>query len=399
MSLLHRPGPWTTIRKVALISFVAQLQFYVPVLTPYLQARGLSLAQIASLQSVLLWTQLALEVPTGVIADRLGHRWGYTLALAVQALGQATFLLARDYWAFVLAQVITGAGFAFASGSVDALVYESLPATDRTGAMQRAKGRIGAAFQFGNIAAWIGGGALVADLRLERIGLAIALSILATSVACALTLSLHEPRATEAPVVSSSRLLLRDGVQLFRRNRRLRRIVLVYLLTNAFGAHLLVLYQAYFLRAGVPGVWFGLALGLGSALALFGQRWAYLLVRGLGLRRGLFLATALPGALYLALAATSRPAPAVLLFCLQWGAIQIGAPLFAGYLNGHIPDGARATALSLINAVVSIYVGLLGLIVGRLAEASLPAAFALMGGLVLVGSVAFRIDERHVSAT
>lgn len=108
--------------------------------------------------------------------------------------------------------------------------------------------------------------------------------------------------------------------------------------------------------------------------------------------------TALPGALSLALAAITQPAPAVTLFCLQWGAIQVPAPLFAGDLNERLPSSYRATVLSLLTVARSTDVGLVGLIVGGLAATALPAAFALMGVLVLGGALLFRINERHLDS-
>ena len=57
--------------------------FFVPVMTPYLREEGLGMARIAGLQTVLLWAMLIAEVPTGVIADRLGHRRSYQIALGM----------------------------------------------------------------------------------------------------------------------------------------------------------------------------------------------------------------------------------------------------------------------------------------------------------------------------
>ncbi len=388
---------WSTTRKVALVSFLAQLFFYIPMITPYLLARGLTLVQINGLQAILVVTQLALEVPTGVLADRIGRKWSLTVAMACQVLAEGTFLLARDYPTFVLAQVFAGTGYALASGTVDALVYDSLPPGDRTEAMQRAKGLIGAARESASVVAYAAGGLIAASLAIGRITVAITLTVIAMAAAFGATFLVREPprsSGSEDPVGSLA--LLREGVHLLRRNARLRQIVLLYLLTNSFGTYLLLLYQAYFLKAGVPGAWFGLALAAGSVLAVLGQRYAYLLPQMLGTRRGVLAATALPGVLYLLMALTFQPVVAVLLFCVQWGATFVAAPLFSGYVNAHIPSSYRATALSLVNLLVSLYLALMGPLIGWVAEASIAYAFTLMGVLVLAGALALRIEERHV---
>ncbi len=393
----RRSRPWTTTRTVALVAFFAQLYFYIPALTPYLQARGLSLAQINLLQALLIGTGLLLDVPTGVLADRIGRRWSYSAALACQVLGEGTFLLARDYGVFLLAQVVAGAGYALASGSVDALVYESLPAEDRSAAMQRAKGTVGAAVQFASVIAYLAGGVLIADLKLAHIVFAIQLTVLSMIVAFGGSFFIREPyRAADAAVDADTRrpdawLLLREGLSLLRRNRSLQRVVLVYLLTSAFPAYLLVLYQPYLLRSGVSGSWLGVSLGLGSALALIGQRYAYALEAAVGTRRAVLAVTAAPGVLYLLMAAVGQPVLAIGLFCAQWGVIPVKEPLFSAYLNRHIPDAQRATVLSLVNTLLSVYVALMGPVIGIVADAALPTAFSLLGVVVLGGALALRI--------
>src|SRR5690606_3007162 len=101
-----------------------------------------------------------------VLADRVGHRRSYQVSLFMAALGEAITLLADTYPEFLLGQVVAGTGFAFASGSVDALVYESLPHSDRGLRMQRAKGQIGAAIQLAALIAYSIGGWITRELTM-----------------------------------------------------------------------------------------------------------------------------------------------------------------------------------------------------------------------------------------
>ncbi|MGI8403563.1 MAG: hypothetical protein ACR2OE_02120, partial [Thermomicrobiales bacterium] len=172
---------------------------------------------------------------------------------------------------------------------------------------------------------------------------------------------------------------------MIRHNKRLQRVMLLSLVANAFGAHLLVFYQDYFLQAGVSGHWFGLALSLGSVVAIGTQLVAWRMIPLLGTRWAMILATGIPGVLYLLMALNHHPGLAVLLFIVQWGAVQLSGPLFSGLFNEHLEDGARATSLSLISGLVTVYVGAMGIFLGWLAGRSLPLMFGLMGCLVLLG--------------
>lgn len=152
------------------------------------------------------------------------------------------------------------------------------------------------------------------------------------------------------------------------------------------------LIQPYFSRLGLPGVGFGLAFSLASALGLLGTRYAYLVDRLVGSRRALLIGTALPGVIYLALAATGHPAVAVALFCLESGAAAVKGPLLSAYLNARVPSQSRATVLSVVSVLGSLYVGAMGLIFGWIADTSVPGALVCMGATVLAGTLLLRVN-------
>ena len=392
-SLWSRTQGLSIAQRVAIISFFGQLYFFVPVMTPYLRGEGLSMAQIAGLQTMLLWAQLVMEVPTGVLADRLGHRRSYQLALALSVGAEISFLFAQNYGMFLLSQVIAGTGFAFASGSVDAYVYESLPTLNRTQGMQRARGQIGAAIHLASVVAYGTTAVVAADLSHSRMVLTLLMGIVGLSIAVLLGLTLRDHPGTERPAHQPTSVhLLRTGWRSIRQSRQLQRVMLLSLVADAFGAHLLVFYQDYFLQTGVSGRWFGLALSLGSVVAVGTQLVAWRLTPRFGTRRAMLLATGIPGVLYLGMALNNQPGVAVMLFVVQWGAIHLSGPLFAGLYNEYLGDAARATSLSLISGIVTVYVGAMGIVLGWLAGQSLAIMFGLMGVLVLLGAVLVRLD-------
>ncbi|MDQ3540064.1 MAG: MFS transporter [Chloroflexota bacterium] len=317
------------------------------------------------------------------------------LGAATQSRGDH---IAREYPAFLLIQVITGTGFAFASGSVDAIIYDSLPEGDRT-PMQRAKGLIGAATQTGSVVAYSIGGVIAADLSLSRMTITIVMGATAVAMAATLSFGLREPPDHAQRVQPDSIALVRSAWRAIRETPELRRVIGLAIATCAFGAHLLVFYQQYFLETGVPGLWFGLGLSIASVAVVVAQYVAWRLPIAVGTRRAMLIATRTPGVLYIAMAINSNPWGAVVLFVMQWGMIHLSVPLFAGLFNAYLPDEARATGLSVITAVITVYVGVGGVAFGWLAGRSLPLTFAVIGTIVIVGAIAIRLpDERPVVA-
>lgn len=387
-----------TVTLVALVSLLTGLYFYLPVMTLYLQYKGLSLVEINLLNALLLGSQFVAEVPTGVLADRLGRKRSWIIGLVLQFLGELLFFFASSFWLFALIQVIAGFGFAFMSGCVEALVYESLPAERRNAAMKRALGLISAAVRFANLLAFSLGGWLVRDLEPQSYSFAILLTVISVGLGLLVACFVRDlPTSSHAGQSPSAPQLFRAGVQLLQHNKGLRRLVLLGVLSDPFGFYLVALYQPYFVRADVPGQWFGYALAIGSLLAMVCDRYGYLLEERLGLRKGMLLGTGLPGLLYLVMALQFEPFGAILLFILQYGSMNAIRPTLRAYINDHVPDVQRATTLSLIQLLSTVYLAAMGVVWGLVAEWSLTGMFVAMGLVVLLAAWYLRVHEGDVT--
>ncbi len=381
------------VTKLGLAYFFATLYFYIPVSPLYLQSKGLNFVQINSLWGIIVGTMFLTEVPTGVVADRIGRKRSINIAFALQVVGEVIFIFSGSYWLFALAAVVGGLGFAFSSGAVEALVYDSLKAERREEEMSKAMGFIAAAQRSANLIAFAIGGLLIIDLTQERFVLAIIVTAGAVFIGWLISLTLHESPSAALPEDRDSSLqLVRDGLKLLRDDRQFRRLVLLALVSVPFIDYLLNLYPPRFVALGVPSVWLGLALALASALSILGARYAYWIEARLGTRRSFRLVTSLPGVLYLVMAAVVVPPLAVLVFCTLYASTSLKDPIFSGHLNRHIESKNRATVLSLISMFSGVYVALMGLFIGRIADVSLGYAFVFMGTVVLAGSLVFRVD-------
>jgi MFS family permease len=394
------PFGWGNVTKLGLAYFFSTLYFYIPVGTLYLQSRGLNYLQINSIWGIIVATMFLTEVPTGVIADRVGRKAAINLALGLQVLGEVVFVFARGYPLFVLSAVIGGAGFAFASGCVEAVVYESLRERGREGEMTRAMGYIEAAQRLANLIAFSLGGILVRNLTQERFVTAIVATACAVAIGFAISLSVRAKRPAgdadgKEQTAADSLALVRDGLALVRGNRQFARLVLLALLTIPFVDYLGSLYPPHFVDAGVPPLWFGLARALAVGLCVIGARYAYWLEKRLGPQVALLVATGLPGLLYLAMAWVSHPVYSVLAFLVLFGSTSLRGPILSGQMNAHIQSENRATVLSLISAVSGIYVSAMGLVFGWIADRTLYHAFLAMGVVVLGGALALGVRGRY----
>ena len=58
------------------ISLLQGMVFYAPIATLYRTAQGVTISQIALIESISLILSLLFEVPWGVLADRIGYKIG-----------------------------------------------------------------------------------------------------------------------------------------------------------------------------------------------------------------------------------------------------------------------------------------------------------------------------------
>jgi MFS family permease len=386
------PFGWGNIAKLSLIYFVSTLYFYAPVATLYLQGRGLNYLQINSLWGIIVGTMFLTEIPTGMLADRLGRKRAISIALALQLVGEIIFVFADTYWLFALASIAGGLGFAFSSGCIEALVFDSLEAVGRDSAMSEAMGSIDAAQKLGNLLAYVVGGLLTVTLTDGRFLLAVVLTACAVAIGFLTTLTLKETHlARPANGRVRSLALLADGIRTLRHNRTFVGLVLLSLATVPFADYLLGLAQPRLIAAGTPALWLGLSRAIGAGVSILGARYAYRLESLVGPKVSLFLVTALPGVMHLLMAMVAHPAGSVLVFCGLVGSTSLRGPILSGHVNRHIESQNRATVLSLISMFSGIYVALMGLVIGRIGDVSLPMAFATMGAIVLIGAVIFGV--------
>ncbi len=379
-----------------LITFFAALYFYHPIITLYFQQRGLNFVQINSLWAIIIGAQSLSEVPTGIIADKIGRKYSIIIALALQLAGEVIYVFANNYLLFALVSVIAGLGFAFSSGCFEAMIYDSLKEEGREEEMQKVAGLNHSFGQLAIIIGSFGCSFIAADLEMDSFIFLIIITACSVATALLVSFFLKEPSTEYKRSAQSSFVLLKDGVQILKTNKSLQKISILYLLATPFVNYLLNFYPPYFVQAKVPGLWFGIALSVASLGGVLTSKYAYLLEKNLGVNKGVLAATFTPGILYILMAAIFHPLISLILFVLSYSSMSLQKPLFADYTNRHIESRNRATVLSIISMFSGIYVALMGFIIGAIADYTLSYSFLFMGAIIIASTILFRIDESHV---
>lgn len=364
----------------------------------------MSFAAVGLLETVFHIASFSFEIPTGIIADRLGRKVSLAIGRALAAVSATLTLYSRN-WALLAASfAVSAISYTCHSGAFDALVYDSLPKEDKPG-FTRLIGGLNSTYLAGTAVAG-GIAALLARFSLDWLyRAAIAIDVVAALVALALP---EDPLARKNPSPEpecagdeASRSDLRTLLASLRQ-AELRNLLLLWGISGALGTSVAFYGQSLLKEALLPISLVGLTGTAGNLLAILPASRAHLIQRRFGQKLPLVAGSYALPVLVIAMGAVPGAAgwlPRALLMalCLCLPVIQETLyPLFSDAVNSRTGSLNRAAVLSAGGMMFSVsmmvtfplvgYLGdHLGLRWGIVAGACLtalciaPVALALMG--------------------
>jgi MFS family permease len=372
------------------------MHFVSAILVPFLRDwGGLDLALILFLNAWFMLWNFVLEVPTGAVADRFGRRASLLLGCATGAIAILIYVSAPHLGVFLFAEVVLAVSYTLISGADEALLYDSLIASDRTERAKQEIARLESAKLMGIVLGALGGAAMTAWLPLQGI---MALQAIPMGLAAVVGLFLVEPPTSEtAGTRPSFTRVLREGLGLVLRSSALRRIALDLVSVGALSFLVIWLYQPLLEAAGIPIGGFGpvhVGLSLGQIAVLQGaDRLEDVLGSRSRLLFGLALATALA---WIGLGFFDSP------WLVVPGVIAVASfglargPLLQASMHRHIPSERRATAISGVSMLRTLAIVFANGAAGLGARAALGPTAVAIGLAMLVLAFVARTPEEHL---
>ncbi len=114
------------IKKFCLYGFFKNLKFFEPYLLIYLLSNNITLFQIGVLIAIREIIVNIFEVPSGFIADYFGRKVELALCFVFYILSFVIFIFSSTFYIAVFAMVFFGLGEAFRSGTHKAMIYTYL---------------------------------------------------------------------------------------------------------------------------------------------------------------------------------------------------------------------------------------------------------------------------------
>ena len=113
----------------------------VPIVFIYFLANGLSLVQIGYIIAISTIVGIILEVPSGAIADMLGHKRTLITSSLLQALSMLLFIVLPGFYGMLIAATVYWGSGTLMTGTHDAFFYELLEKRKQTHLYKKYWGR------------------------------------------------------------------------------------------------------------------------------------------------------------------------------------------------------------------------------------------------------------------
>ncbi|HEX2955053.1 MAG TPA: MFS transporter [Bacillota bacterium] len=333
------------------------LQFSIAFWVIFLRSRGISFAAIGLLETIFHIAAFSAEIPTGIIADRLGRRASLMLGRTASIIASVLTIVTRNIVFLALAFALDAIAGAFHSGAFEAMVYDHMRKDQKESDFTKRLGGLNSISLLGGAAAALTGG-WVAQYSLIFL---YVLNISADLLAIGTLLMFKEVKQVHDGTASNNFSILRQAYDFCLKNPG---IIRIYLLSGFIGAAVyscLFYGQSYLKSAGIPFTLLGTLSMLTGLASFLPARFSYRVEAWFGWRRSLRIALVFIGGIILGLGLIPQKGGLLWQTALFIGFLLYNAgyeslyPLISNQLNMRIPQEQRATLLSANGMAYSIF--------------------------------------------
>ena len=376
-----------------LIKLSKWFSLVMPIIVLFYGEQGLGLHEVFVLKSVYSVAAVALEIPSGYLADVWGRKrclfWGSVLFF----LGYLLYSFTGAFSAFLCAELLLGAGQTLVNGADSALLYDTAAHYKAEQHYLRYEGRLTMIGNFAEAIAGIFGGLLAAySLRFPFYGQAIVAFI---GIPAALAIrEYNHSRAVRNPAGEMLRIIRYSLGE----NKVLRYNILFSGIIGAATLTMAWFVQPILMQLQTPTSYYGviwtvLNLTVGIA-ALYSDR----VEQALGMRRsnGLILVVIVGGYAALALLPLTYACLAILfLFYIVRG---FATPILKGYINQMTFSEMRATVLSIRNFIIRLLFAAIAPFIGWLNDYySLQVALLISALIIGIPGFLFLVLQHRLN--
>ncbi len=334
-----------------------------PIIVLFYQENGLGLKEIFLLKSVYSIVSVALDIPTGYLADAWGRKKCLLAGCLIAFGGTVTYSLAYTFGAFLLAEILLGIGQSLVSGADSALLYDTMLRHRREKDYLKYEGRVIMVGNFSEALAGICGGLLAASFL--RLPFYCQMGVAFIGIPAALSLKEYNARTR---ILHPLRNILNILHYSLVRNRTLRYDILFSGIIGASTLTMAWFVQPVLMHIDLPTELFGVVWTVLNLVVGIAALYSDALSARLGENKTytFILLFIVGGYLAVSFCLTHAALAIFLLFYIVRG---FATPILKGYINRQTFSEMRATVLSIRNFIIRLTFALMAPFIGWLNDA------------------------------
>ncbi len=205
--------------------FFSAMVFTMPIIIVFLQQR-ISIFEVSFLMGLRYLVQLIFELPTGALSDLLGKKLTIIIGFIICSINYSLIPFGQSFGQFVLFYTFMGISNAFLSGSVDALVYDSLKQDHKEGTYLAVLSKQQFLYQIGLVIGSLAGG----FLYVYNNGLPFYMVTFVSVIATVFSFFFIEPLVdSEKFTIKNYLKQMKQGIKEIFKTTYLRRLSLLYI--------------------------------------------------------------------------------------------------------------------------------------------------------------------------
>lgn len=327
----------------------------------FFKQKGLSIIEITFLESIYNATSLLFELPSGALADRFSYRRNLAFSICAVIIYSLIFVSTDIFILLGLGMVIRGIGDNLASGTREALLYESMAEDGKASRFLKVN-----SFMSGIYESALASGMIIASFLVHKgLWITYIIKIIAMLIALVLIYAVKEPQMKKSQDNSSVKQIATTVLKELRQQKGLFPLMLAVQLLGALITLYYFLYQTKL--ENLPSHQIALIMLISLIIQVSAAGIAGILGDKFKFKTILLTGFIFCGGLFL-LSFFNLSIIFLIIYLFSNALWVFVIPVFSNYLNHRIPSSVRATMLSVSSMTFSLFLMFLFPITGWLIE-------------------------------